>query len=278
MAIDVKLLIKAMQFVKNPLDEEIEAAALALLKMNRNQVLYRNIITRPVYMKKTLIYNLKKCIDVRVPLLTKAEAKEVTDALNPEEAEGDNDDDDNDNNMPPAPVPTEDKKSPEERLEGAVNEALKNQPGVRKDHETLPDTVKEWYEGSKKRWFELKQLHDTLQTMDDAEPSERAAYTIALRKKFGEYRKCLNDYDHFDAKKPVPEPPAVNIAQKVATARKYLSDNREKLAAAIEAKDDQKVAVLREKMQERITLILHEGLGFDPQIKEALTNLGLNFD
>ena len=271
MAIDLDLLYKAISFVEDPKDEAVEAAALIMLQMTRKQILYRNIMVRPKYMKNTLIYELKKCIALRKEQLTDVQKKQLAEMLGKtpvpeekkEEAEGDDADD-------------ADKDAKLIKSVGSIVE--KEIPGQRKDHNELPDDVKGWLEGSKERWFHMKELHNTLQQMDAAPAEERAPYTQELRRLYAEYRKCLNDYDAWKPAEVPAEPAPVNIAQKVATARKYLSDNREKLAAAIQANDEKKVETLRAKMQERIRTILDAELGFDEKIKEELISLGLNFD
>ena len=87
-----------------------------------------------------------------------------------------------------------------------------------------------------------------------------------------------NAYDTWSAVAAgsVTEPAAtapLPTAQELQAARKYLSSNKPKLAAA----EGDAANALRKKMQQRVSLLLSAGQGFEPAYQSELEALGLLF-
>ena len=127
-------------------------------------------------------------------------------------------------------------------------------------------------------YYKMKQLFETLKGMEDATPCDRHELLGQLVAYDKEYRDNWNAYDTWRAVAAgsVAEPAAtapLPTAQELQAARKYLSSNKPKLAAA----EGDAANALRKKMQQRVSLLLSAGQGFEPAYQSELEALGLLF-
>jgi hypothetical protein len=106
--------------------------------------------------------------------------------------------------------------------------------------------------------------------MENDTPCDRHEYLKQLDELDKAYRQNWETYDTWSAEqavKPVTDAPT---AQQLQAARKYISANKKKLAETGEEE-------LREKIQQRIDLLLSADQGFDTDYQAELEELGLTF-
>ena len=149
--------------------------------------------------------------------------------------------------------------------------------GKRSDHDTLPEEVQSIYEKNGEIFRKMKQLYETLKKMENDQPCDRHEYLSILVSLDEQYRENWAEYDSWQPSDATEEEPKTHdspaTAKQISAARKYLSLNRQKLAALTGEGHD----ILREKMQRRVDLILSAGESFDPTYQAELAELGLTF-
>lgn len=260
MIMDNKFTEKVQQWLNTPASErDIEAGAMLLLQLNRNRILYNNIVRKPQRFMAKLEYELRKYLKIRLDGYTVQQVAQM------------------EREVIPAVALTLDKGVPAEP--STDEEETTRYIGRREDHDALPEDIQALYERNGEVYAKLKETFETLKCMENAQACDRYEYLKVLRELDDEYRSNWEKYDHFDPSAATStEGENQSSGQKVSAARKYLSSNKEKLASAIEAGDEKKADELRAKMQERIAIILADGGDFDASYKETLEGLGLTFD
>ena len=229
---------------------DLATGAELLLRLNKNQYLHNMILRKRNFTK--LEYELRKYLNIRLKGLTKREVVAMEQAVIPlAKASLD------------AGVPvisTED-----EMPEG-------NYRGKRPDHDTLPQNLQDLYERNGEIYFKIKQLFETLQQMENDTPCDRHEFLKQLDELDKTYRQNWETYDTWSAVTSGPVQPVTDAptAQQLQAARKYVSSNKKKL----EETGDK---ALREKIQQRIDLLLSADQGFDEDYQKELEELGLHF-
>ena len=234
----------------------LELGAEMLLRLNRNRYMNAQILRRRNFAK--LEYELNKHLRIRLEGLTTREValmeQEALPKIEESLAQG-------------QPTISTDNDQPEGVFRGR-----------RADHDTLPADLQALYERNGEIYIKMKQLFETLKGMEDATPCDRHELLGQLVACDKEYRDNWNAYDTWSAVAAgsVTEPAAtaqLPTVQELQAARKYLSSNKPKLAAA----EGDAANALREKMQQRISLLLSAGQGFEPAYQSELEALGLLF-
>lgn len=253
---DEKLTQQIQKWLMTPREErDVPAGASLLLQLNRNQFLYSRILLRPERMHDKLEYELNKHLRIRLDGMTVHDVAELDRQLIPAVAQL---------------LET----SPHAPTETAEDAAKK---GLRPDHDTLPEEIQQLYTVNGMLYQKMKQLFEQLKEMEGAPPCDRFEYLQQLRGLDVRYRQNWETYDTYRPEDAKDETTAPNPAKEVAAARKFLSTNKPRLAAALEASDDETAAALREEMQQRIALILRADGGFAPKFRAELEELGLSF-
>ena len=234
----------------------LELGAEMLLRLNRNRYMNAQILRRRNFAK--LEYELNKHLRIRLEGLTTREValmeQEALPKIEESLAQG-------------QPTISTDNDQPEGVFRGR-----------RADHDTLPADLQALYERNGEIYIKMKQLFETLKGMEDATPCDRHELLGQLVACDKEYRDNWNAYDTWSAVAAgsVTEPAAtaqLPTVQELQAARKYLSSNKPKLAAA----EGDAANALREKMQQRVSLLLSAGQGFEPAYQSELEALGLLF-
>ena len=241
-----------------PLEKiDVSEAATLLLRVNRNQILFNNIIRRND--KERVLYELKKIYDFRM----QDEALKKT-----------------------AEMEVEAKKVIEQNPEFTLtDEQLEDAPkGMRTDHEELPDEIKALFTENFNIFRRMRKLHEQLKLMNNQKPCDRYPFLKELLELDKQHRDNYNTYDAYKiggaepAQQEQPEQPAeistVTVADPklVSAARKYLSTNKAKVATLEgEAKE-----ALLQKMQERYSYLVATDSGISEEQKEEYKALGLN--
>lgn len=256
---DEKFTEKIRQWLDTPASErDIIAGATLLLQLNRNRILYANIVRHPGRFMGKLEYELRKHLKIRLDGHTLREVVKM------------------EREVVPAVVLTLENGVPAEPSED--DEEQKRYIGRREDHDALPEHIQAIYTRNGEVYAKLKETFETLKRMENAQACDRYEHLKMLRELDDEYRANWEKYDHYDPAANVADDGSQSSGKTVSAARKYISSNKEKLAAAIEAGDEKKAEELRAKMQERIAIILADGGDFDASFKESLIELGLVFD
>jgi hypothetical protein len=230
---------------------DIEAAALLLLKMNRNRILHDSIIRRKNVEK--LKYELGKIHAYR----SLENAAEETKALEK------------------TAVAIVKKTFPQEEKRQATEEK-----GRRADHDQLPDGIKAKYLENGTIYPRMRKLHEQLKLMNTSLPCDRYPFLKELKELDGKLQKNWDEYDAFvtgteQGETPAGNPPAVD-AKEISAARKYLSDSKSKLAELRAQEDQSHYLALLEKAQKRLDFLLGANAGISAEQLSELKALGLD--
>lgn len=253
--LDERLTKDIQQWLNSPQEQRsLEKGAEMLLRLNRNRYMNAQILRRANFSK--LEYELRKHLKIRLEGLTVREVARMEQESLP--------------------------KIEQSLLEGQpVIDADADQSeghfiGKRADHGQLPPEIQALYERNGEIYFKMKQIYETLKGMEDATPCDRHEYLLQLIELDKEYRENWNAYDTWSAvaagsAECSAQAPTPNQLQ---AARKYLSENKPKLAKAEGDAADK----LRSKMQQRVQVLVSAGQSFDPDYKSELESLGLVFE
>ena len=265
MTMDEKLTEKIQAYLEaTPEERNIVEGATMLLSLNRNRIFFQNVVRKPDKFADKVAYELRKHLTIRLEHKTIMDVVSMSKTVIPQAqltiAQG-------------APVISTDNDLPQEGVVAC---------GKRADHDQLPDEVKALWDESAQLWFKIKELFEQLKGMEKSPACDRYEYLKQLDESDKKYRANMKDYDAFvigaptsDAKivQPVEDDPAA-IAKKVNAARKYLSDNKKKLAD-LKSTDEIKYVALLAKVQERYDYLVGSGNTVDAEQVAELANLGL---
>ena len=279
---DTKLTEKIQKWLDTPVDErDIVAGATMLLQLNRNRYFYTNVVARPARYADKLEYELKKHLRIRLdgqtiqdvvrmektvlPAVEKTIQEEVAVVNNQQEMVNDDHE---------VVIDSNDDK-PQEAVVAK---------GRREDHDSLPDEIKALFNDAGQLYFSIKQLYETLKTMENAQPCDRYEYLKQLKEADTKYHANLQKYDAYraDGTTTTVEPEtetSADLAGKISTARGYLSSNKSKLAALKADKGAaEKYAALLAKMQERYDFLIANGAPISEAQTAELAELGVVTD
>jgi hypothetical protein len=253
---------------------DLKQGAELLLVLNGNRIMYQRIIRKPQTFAKKIEYELKKFLRIRLDHKTINDVVKMNRVVVPEAAEiieegepiVDTDDD----------IPQEGEKA----------------KGKREDHEQLPDEIKALWDESKSLWYNIKSLYNQLQQLEKALPCDRYEYLKQLDEADKKYRKNMALYDSYvitDEQEMATDnevteeqanenesgdDDAAAITKKVNAARKYLSDNKKKLAE-LKASDEAKYQTLLAKIQERYDFLVSTRNNVNEEQTAELEALGV---
>ena len=252
--LDERLTKDIQQWLNSPQEQRsLEKGAEMLLRLNRNRYMNAQILRRANFAK--LEYELRKHLKIRLEGLTTREVALMEQNHLPRISEM----------LEAQPV-----------IDADADHNAGNFSGRREDHDELPEDIQALYERNGEIYFKMKQIFETLKGMEDATPCDRHESLLQLIELDKEYRENWNAYDTWSA---VTAGPAKDAAQaptpnQLQAARKYLSENKPKLAEA----EGDAADTLRSKMQQRVQLLVTAGQSFDPDYKSELESLGLVFE
>ncbi|GAP73069.1 hypothetical protein SAMD00024442_6_24 [Candidatus Symbiothrix dinenymphae] len=236
---------------------DIDAAALLLLKINRNRILHQNIVRRRDIAK--LKYELQKHYNFRSAEQAAAEHAALEQK---------------------AAVILKTTLPKIEKIEKSAS------AGKRADHDELPDEIKAKLLENQNIYPMMRKLHEQLKLLKM--PCDRYGFLKELTKLDETVRKNWDEYDAFvpglqpDAP-AVPAPsdaPTPASAKEISAARKYLSDNKKKLQGMTVGEEDeeskQQYAALLADMQTRLDLLIGSNAGISDRQLAELKALGLD--
>lgn len=262
---DNKLTEKIQAYLNQaPAERDVVDGATMLLSLNRNRIFFQNVVRKPEKYADKVAYELNKHLTIRLDRQT------VSDVINM-----------NKEVLPLAeqtlsagyPVISVDDDKPQT---GVVAK------GMRTDHDSLPDEIKGLWDECSSLWFRIKELFEQLKGMEKAPACDRYEYLKQLESADKKYRENMQAYDSFvpgavsaEVKKEdkVEDDPGT-IAKKVGAARKYLSDNKKKLAE-FKVSDEKKFQALLTKVQERYDYLISTGNTIEAEQVNELSALGV---
>lgn len=265
---DHKLTEKIQKYLQTePAKRNVMEGATLLLSLNRNRILFQNVMRRPEKFADKVEYELKKHLKIRLDDKTLADVAAMDRAVIPMAQETIN------RRLDCVAEQADDIDTPEE-----LNVAVKH-AGKRADHDELPDDIKQLWDESAELWFKIKETFETLKTMVAAPPCDRYEYLKMLDEADKQYRANMAKYDAFvmGGESGTGEPKEMDpaeIAKKVQAARKYISDNKKKLAE-LKDTDEAKFVALRDKVQERFNFLIETGNSVSEEQVAELKELGI---
>ena len=159
---DRKLTDKIQAYLQTePAKRNVVEGATLLLSLNRNRILFQNVVKRPEKYADKVEYELKKHLQIRLDDKTMSEVAAMDATVVPFAENTIN------KRLMLASDKADDIDVPEE-LEVAIRHA-----GKRADHDELPDEIKEIWEKSANLWFKIKETYETLKTMENAPLCDR---------------------------------------------------------------------------------------------------------
>ena len=240
-----------------PEQQDIVKGATMLLQLNRNRILYQNILRNPVKLKGKLVYELQKHLNIRLDGLTVQDVKVMDDKVRREV------------------LPTVARES------AKVGATPDDRKGWRKNHEQLPAAVQQLFYDAHAKMVEMRSIHERLKLMENDRPCDRYPYLKQLIKLHDEYRALYNRYDEYDTNRPVDDQPTAaetepeNLTKALATYRGYVVTNIDKLAELVKAGKKGKADKLRAKMQERYDECKRLHVVFSDESVAKLNELGI---
>lgn len=262
---DDKLTEKIQAYLnQSPGERNVVEGATMLLSLNRNQLFFQKVIRKPDSFADKVAYELRKYLQIRLDRQTVKDVVRMNQTVLPAAQivldEG-------------APVISTDVDTPQEG---------KKVRGKRADHDTLPEEIRLLWEENAELWFKIKDLFEQLKAMEHATACDRYEYLKQLDESEKRYRTNMQVYDSFvsgtnsadEGKTDKVEDDPATIAKKVGAARKYLSDNKKKLAD-LKDSDTMKYLALLAKVQERYDYLISTGNTIEVDQVNELATLGL---
>lgn len=257
-------------------DADIMEGALMLLQLNRNRQLYMTISTNPKRFLKTVEYELKKFLPLRMKGKTCQDVRREADELlselrengiDKEQSEGQDetsDTDDNDDTVAP----------------------VRN--GKREDHDQLPQNIRDIWEANAERWKRIKEMYNACLSIEN--PCDLEENLKVLKETYYAYKADYARYDSFTFKNEGDKSEEDGASDDLKTlkdinnARSYISKNVDKLLALKKealrdgASDEQTNAYqsLLSSMTQRVQTLVDNGQVMGEDLMNKLQATGIN--
>jgi len=255
-------------------EESIRKGAELLLQLNRNRILYQQILRTPQRMLKKLEYEIKKHIDIRLDGYSLDDVKKMAAAVMPQiNAAAFVQLSDNSDMLP---MPGDD----------VGQSAIVR--GKRPDHDSLPENVKKLWDVNAERWKKIKATFELCKTLNA--PCDLYEHLKVLKEAWYAYKRDMARYDDFRGTldetvtvtkgKALPEKEQQMVDYAQSYISRYLPQLKELAQEAQEPdfSDEQKGKLedLRTKIQDRVNILLKAGVILSEQRKEDLTSVDIS--
>lgn len=248
-----------------PMERDIAAGATMLLQLNRNRVLYTNIMNRPERFADKLEYELRKHLQIRLDGMTLADVVKMEREVMPRV----------ERTLKDAPVISTDAELPK----GTIAR------GKRPDHDKLPAEIQALWDGNIENYHKVRDLHHRLKEMEAAPPCDRYEYLKLLDEADRRYRENLARYDGYDGatgsentEKPADEQAIQKDKARINAARKSISEWKGILSAARRAGDDEKCVEAKAKINTAVADLKAAGGTLGMKVESELRSLGVELD
>lgn len=257
-------------------DADIMEGALMLLQLNRNRMLYNTISTNPKRFLKTVEYELKKFLPLRMKGKTCQDVRREADeflselresGIDKEQSEGKDEtygEDESDETVAP----------------------VRN--GKREDHDQLPQNIRNIWEANAERWKRIKEMYNTCLSIEN--PCDLEENLKVLKESYYAYKADYARYDSFTFKNEGDKSEEDGASDDLKTlkdinnARSYISKNVDKLLALKKealrdgASDEQTNAYqsLLSSMTQRVQTLVDNGQVMGEDLMNKLQATGIN--
>ena len=248
-------------------ERDIVAGATMLLQLNRNRVLYANVMRRPDKYGDKVEYELRKHLQIRLDGKTLADVMKMEREVMPRV----------ERTLKDAPVITTDAELPA----GAVAR------GKRPDHDQLPAEIQALWDGNIENYHKMRDLHHRLKEMESAPPCDRYEYLKLLDEADRRYRDNLARYDGF----VIGQEPATVVADntddaqaaqrdkaRINAARKSISKWKGVLVKAYGDADGEKSTEAMSKITAAIADLRAAGGTLGAKVSAELMQLGVDIE
>lgn len=252
--------------------DSLMQGAEMVLKLTRNVAMYQTIIRRPERFESKIRYELQKFLPMRLQQMTAQDVKALSTELVPQVK---------------AAIDEETKTSGDNADSNAADGSLPAASGIRPDHDSLPDDIRQIWADNRKRWMSIKQLYNTLLAIE--QPCDRYEYLKQLKDTWYTYKSELERYDSYAAPAEgetgaSAEPSPSDIAKDISNARSYITKNIDRLVELRHASRESDDATkeldeynkLLVKVQQRVGLLNANGAPIGDDIKAKLNEAGLS--
>ncbi len=259
---------KMQDWLNQPAHErDIVAGATMLLQLNKNRVLYTNIVRRPERFADKVEYELRKHLKIRLDGLTVADVVKMEREVMPRVEQ----------TLKDALVISTDAELPQ----GTIAR------GKRLDHDRLPAEIQALWDGNIENYHKVRDLHHRLKEMEAAPPCDRYEFLKLLDEADRRYRENLAKYDGF----VIGQEPATVVADNTAddqapekdkarinAARKSISKWKAALVKAYGDGDGEKCTEAMSKITAAIADLRAAGGALGAKVSAELLQLGVDLE
>lgn len=246
--------------------KDVPAGAELLLRLNRNRILYHNILRQPQKLLPKLEYELKKHLQIRLDGYTLRQVVVMQQQIMPAVKQT------------LEAVPT----ISSEAVPTISSEADGPEPeycGLRADHDSLPADIQQIPEANRDLYFKIKQLYNTLLTMEKAPACDRYEHLKLLRELDTAYHQNWQRYDHAAPEGIEPAAAAMPAPKEMEAARKFITRNLPKLETLIATgAKEEAINTLRQKLEERLDILRRSQADVSEVTAQRLQALGVGVE
>ena len=257
-------------------DADIMEGALMLLQLNRNRMLYMTISTNPKRFLKTVEYELKKFLPLRMKGKTCQDVRREADEFLSELRE---------NGIDKEQSEGKDETSETDETDDTVA-PVRN--GKREDHDQLPQNIRDIWEANAARWKRIKEMYNACLSMEN--PCDLEENLKVLKETYYDYKADYARYDSFtfenEGAKSEEDGASDDLKKlkNINNARSYISKNVDKLSALKkealkdDATDAQTKAYqsLLSSMTQRVQTLVDNGQVMGEDLMNKLQATGIN--
>lgn len=259
--------------------EQIEAGAMLLLRLNRDNGMYQRIMHRPERMLSFLEYKLRRFLQIRKEGQTIRDVIKLDNEITPHLQAI--------INSEPIPVEGGAELLPvEQPAEKDGGNEMYIRKGIRPDHDQLPDNIKAIWPANAERWKKIKEAFETCKSL--TEPCDRYEYLKVLKDTWYKYKQEMARYDDYrltddggtegDGAADQTQTLTPEQEKELGNADSYISKNMPQmlqLVAAAKEEDfseEQKKQLesLRKRIQQRVDVLLKYGRTLTDERREQL--------
>ena len=257
-------------------DADIMEGALMLLQLNRNRMLYMTISTNPKRFLKTVEYELKKFLPLRMKGKTCQDVRREADEFLSELRE---------NGIDKEQSEGQDETSETDETDDTVA-PVRN--GKREDHDQLPQNIRDIWEANAARWKRIKEMYNACLSIEN--PCDLEENLKVLKETYYAYKADYARYDSFTLENEGAKSEEDGASDDLKTlkdinnARSYISKNVDKLSALKkealkdDATDAQTKAYqsLLSSMTQRVQTLVDKGQVMGEDLMNKLQETGIN--
>lgn len=249
---------KIQDWLNQPAHErDLIDGAKMLLQLNRNRVLYANIVRRPDRFGEKLEYELRKHLRIRL------DGKTLADVVKMEREV-----------MPAAEMTL--REAPVISTDAELPQGTKGR-GRRPNHDALPPEIQALWDDNFENFRKVKELHERLKGMEKAQPCDRYEFLVLLADADKRYRDNLARYDAFQAAAQADDVVAAQRDKaRINAARKSISKWKAALVKAFGSGDGIRATEAKGKIDAAVAELRDAGGELGEKVSTELHDLGID--